>query len=83
MTDDIRHTLYHKSGKLLVRSFNRLRIQTLPMRTSSNASHTPHTKKHHERHTQKHHERRWAACTTPSPRPNLSRVEELEGQGGT
>ena len=29
------------------------------MRTSSNASHTPHT--------QKHHERRWAACTTPSP----------------
>ena len=53
------------------------------MRTSSDASHTPHTQKHHERHTQKHHERRWAACTTPSPRPNLSRVEELEGQGGT
>ena len=31
MTDDIRHTLCHKSGKLLVWCFNRLRIQTLPI----------------------------------------------------
>ena len=34
---------------------------SLLMRTSSNASHTPHTQKHHERHTRKHHERRWAS----------------------
>ena len=31
MTDDIRHTLCHKSGNLLIWCFNRLRIQTLPI----------------------------------------------------
>ena len=65
--DAYAHTHAHADKLWGVQDENAVPLISVLMRTSSNASHTPHTQKHHERHTQKNHERRWAACTTPSP----------------